>query len=356
MSIVSTTTLESLSTNKKIILLEDVHEGMGQAVIDPEQRLQINKFLKVTQKQTDLIIELSPATTTSHATWYAQTGIVAWLRRTFSLPSMRPAPALLLSQLFVDSIHNQQAWKRVTCHPTDERTIIDEWICAITLQWLQLNMEMIAEKKYKETLKSNLSIAYTSQEDLFLTIKKRVLHDLPKVAVQTHLQRLSELENELETIISAIAQSPLATDVLIATIKHDTTTALHNAQTTIRSYVSTNENLTINQLTCTIFEEQQSFEKAWPIIETLMHPAMLLCDLGFLQKILACHEAPDAKNIILFAGLYHTLAVENYLTQLGYFMSTHTTMTWAQKNQHNTFDVMRQLPPALLTHLLNVTQ
>ncbi|HEV2601011.1 MAG TPA: hypothetical protein VGT41_01815 [Candidatus Babeliales bacterium] len=347
-TVVSATILKSPAANKKIILLEDIHYGIAENFLDPVQREQLGGFLKDMQHQTSLIIEQPIPNQRTLSFWYQKLYFYSWILRKLSylsrncpIISLRE-PRHLLSQLFVDSMDNQTTWKRIdTIATADQRISVDMSVCLMMQNFLYIFPETMSKKTYKEIVATKDYVPYNTNDVYFALVKKALFtHPIqlllqgihPRVTLQTYVQRLTELNAELDTLINSLAQCNLATDDFIATLKQEKETVIYNAYTSIEPYKK-KINLTINQVMYKIFKKQKSFDNAFPIIQTLAQPAMLLSELGFLQKIVEAHASPKTETVILFAGIWHTLAVENYLQQLGYSITTQLPLIQVSKHE-----------------------
>lgn len=358
-TVVSAIILKSPDTDKKIILLEDIHNGMEKDFFDPLQREHLGKFLHDLQEKTHFILELPIENLKILSLFYKKLYFYSWilrkmsyLSRNFPIVSLRD-PECLIQQLFVDSVDNKKAWQNVkTITTADTRNHIDMAVCLIIQNLFLTSPKAITQKPYREIVANKEHLNYNTDDPTFAEVKKTLfpnqlillLQDIsdpimlllkglhPRITVSRYNNRLAELDKEFDTRITSLAKYNFITNEFIATLKQKKAAIIRNAHAVIEPYIKKN-NCTLPQVIYKIFKKQKSFDNAFPALEALEEPAMFLSDLGFLQRIADGIISEKTKNIVLLAGLSHTLNVEDYLKQLGYYVSTELPLITISKKE-----------------------
>jgi hypothetical protein len=356
-TIVSTTSMQSPEAKKNIIFLEDFHDFSRE--IDSVQHYDLNQYFTNTSKKTAFIVEIDPGQMHIYKRYAYNTFLTALYRKIVPLFYKYPTPVYkkihLLAEMYVNSIELHISWPTVTTYPIDPRNFVDAGV-SILLQKIPLfNNRTAYSVGFKRAYESFTDYTWDEAQNHERFREFYIKNNF--ISLDAYCKRLAEVKTEINNRISCLQTLKLIPDKFARLLREKLENSVAAIETTIAQHGTQLPENTVNHLLTELLDEYDTFNNAWPHMKRLHEPFCMLIDVAMLETILKESHNKNTDQILVFAGMAHTVALQEYLAQLGYTFVSQRNIVWLEKDetQENSFKQFWYNSPWLSDHLTYLT-
>jgi hypothetical protein len=354
---------------KTIVFLEDFHNFSSE--IDSIQHHDLNQYFTNTSKKTAFIVEIDQGQINLYRRYAYNTFLTALYRKIVPLFYKYPTPVYknfrLLTEMYINSIELHVSWPTVTTYPIDLRNFVDGGVSTLLQKLPIFNNRTCYSIGFKRAFLSQPFIDYTWDE----AQNHKSFHEFyiksNFISLDAYRVRLTEITKEINNRISRLQADNLLvrrslsevgiSDQCALFLREKLENSVAAIETIIAHHGAELPENTVNHLLIKLLADHGTFNNAWPHMKRLHEPFCMLTDIAMLETILKESRNKSTDQIIVFAGMAHTVALQEYLAQLGYTFVSQTNVVWLEKDetQENSFKKFRYNSPWLADHLTLLT-
>jgi hypothetical protein len=356
-TIVSTTSMQSPGAKKDIVFLEDFHNFSSE--IDSIQHHDLNQYFINTSKKTAFIIEIDQAKINLYKCYSHNAILTALYRKIAPLFYKRSIPLYkklsLLTEMYINSIELHTSWPTVTTYPIDPRNFVDGGVSILLQKIPVVNNRTAYEMGFKRAHESFIDYTWAEAQNHERFHEFYITNDF--ISLDAYRVQLTETNKEINSRLSRLQTDTLISNQYAVFLREKLENSVAAIETIIAQHGNELPENTVNHLLIRLIADHGTFNNAWPHMKRLHEPFCMLTDIAMLETILKESHNKNTDQILVFAGMAHTVALQEYLAQLGYTFVSQTNVVWLEKDetQENSFKKFRYSSPWLANHLTLLT-